>query len=286
MKTFLSAILALTASSASAQQASVSVFTEPVAQTFRLIVPGAIAVDPQAGGEGDLPRDGLATDFAQLNGEMTGDAGQPEAVAPVLPTMTSGLFVPAWMRGGQSVFDKYYVPPASALISVDCRNPVYKPYPGLSRTAESRRRLHYDEMASAACEAGVPVELFDSLIVQESRYNPAARSRAGAMGLAQLMPGTARDLGVFNAWDVRENLRGGARYLRAQLDEFGGAWHLALSAYNAGPGAVRRHGGIPPYRETRTYVQTILASVRTYLGGAGRSDLPATTFRRASLLSY
>lgn len=286
MKTFLSVVLALTASSASAQQASVSVFTEPSTQTFRLIVPGAIAAEPQSGGEGGLPLEGLSTDFAQLSAELSSDFGQPESASPVLPTMTSGLFVPAWMRGGQSVFDKYYVPPASALMSAECRNPVYRPYPGLSRTAESRRRLHYAEMAMAACEAGVPVELFDSLIVQESRYNPAARSRAGAMGLAQLMPGTARDLGVFNAWDVRQNLRGGARYLRAQLDEFGGAWHLALSAYNAGPGAVRRHGGIPPYRETRSYVQTILASVQTYLGGAGRSDPPVTPFRRASLLSY
>lgn len=75
--------------------------------------------------------------------------------------------------------------------------------------------------------------------------------------MAQLMPGTANYLGVVNPWDVRENLNGGARYLREQLDEFG-SWHLALSAYNAGPAAVRRFNGIPFYLETQEYVRSVL----------------------------
>ena len=136
----------------------------------------------------------------------------------------------------------------------------------------------------AACEAGVPVELFDSLIVQESRYNPRARSPVGAIGIAQLMPGTARDLRVANPWDVADNLRGGARYLRQQLDEFA-SWHLALSAYNAGPGSVRKHRGVPPYRETAAYVRSIMTAVRLNLRG-GQGSRPATSTRRVTQISY
>nr|WP_233203691.1 lytic transglycosylase domain-containing protein [Novosphingobium sp. HII-3] len=125
-------------------------------------------------------------------------------------------------------------------------------------------------MAAAACRAGVPVELFDALIIQESRYNPNALSPKGASGLTQLMPATARSLGVFDRWDVSQNLHGGARYLRKQLDTFGN-WALALGAYNAGPGNVTKYGGIPPFRETRGYVRTILASINSYQASQRRS---------------
>jgi soluble lytic murein transglycosylase-like protein len=91
---------------------------------------------------------------------------------------------------------------------------------------------------------------------QESGWNPTARSHKGAIGLAQLMPGTARQLGV-DPHDPEQNLRGGARYLAAQYRRFG-SWRLALAAYNAGPGAVEKHGGVPPFRETQGYVVAIL----------------------------
>jgi soluble lytic murein transglycosylase-like protein len=107
----------------------------------------------------------------------------------------------------------------------------------------------------AARKHGVPEDLFLRLVQQESAWNPQARSHKGAMGLAQLMPGTARLLGV-DANDPRQNLEGGARYLKAQYREFGN-WRLALAAYNAGPGAVKKHGGIPPFRETQNYVKVI-----------------------------
>ncbi len=110
----------------------------------------------------------------------------------------------------------------------------------------------------AARRHGVPEDLFLRLVQQESGWNPAARSHKGALGLAQLMPATAARLGV-NPGDPRENLEGGARYLRAQYDRFG-SWRLALAAYNAGPEAVTRHGGIPPFRETTHYVRVILGS--------------------------
>ena len=107
----------------------------------------------------------------------------------------------------------------------------------------------------AATRHGVPVDLFLRLVQQESGWNPKALSHKGAMGLAQLMPQTARVLRVDPA-DPAQNLEGGARYLKMQYRSFG-SWELALAAYNAGPGAVKKYGGIPPYKETRHYVKVI-----------------------------
>jgi hypothetical protein len=115
----------------------------------------------------------------------------------------------------------------------------------------------YLEVAkSAARKHGVPEDLFLRLVQQESGWNPVAVSTKGATGLAQLMPGTAEKLGVDIA-NPEENLDGGARYLRMMFDKFG-TWELALAAYNAGPGAVEEHDGIPPYAETENYVKAIL----------------------------
>ena len=107
----------------------------------------------------------------------------------------------------------------------------------------------------AARRYGIPEDLFLRLVQQESGWNPRARSHKGATGLAQLMPATAAKLGV-NPHDPVQNLDGGARYLKMMYNTFGD-WRLALAAYNAGPGAVTKHKGIPPYRETRNYVRII-----------------------------
>lgn len=115
----------------------------------------------------------------------------------------------------------------------------------------------YLEVARAAArQHGVPEDLFLRLVQQESGWNAGAVSVKGATGLAQLMPGTARLLGV-DINDPAANLDGGARYLRMMYDKFG-SWKLALAAYNAGPGAVEEHEGVPPYAETENYVAVIL----------------------------
>jgi soluble lytic murein transglycosylase-like protein len=123
-------------------------------------------------------------------------------------------------------------------------------------------RLPYGaEIGAAARRHGLPAALLAGLVWQESGFNARARSRSGARGLTQLMPATARLLGVRRVYDPVQNLDGGARYLRVQLATFGSKT-LALAAYNAGPGAVRRHRGVPPFAETRSYVARVLDSER------------------------
>ena len=105
-------------------------------------------------------------------------------------------------------------------------------------------------------------KLVMALIQAESNYNARAVSKKGAIGLMQLMPGTAKLLRVSDPFDPDENLRGGTTYLRRMIDRFAGRLEFAVAAYNAGPGAVEKHGGIPPYQETRNYVRKVLALYR------------------------
>jgi soluble lytic murein transglycosylase-like protein len=132
------------------------------------------------------------------------------------------------------------------------------------------------EIDAAAARYGIDPALLKGLIRRESGFDPSARSGAGAVGLTQLMPGTAASLGV-DPTDPAQAIDGCARYLKQQLDRFGGDAAKALAAYNAGPGAVAKFGGIPPYAETQSYVRSVLAFADQYRGTAGTAALPAAT---------
>jgi soluble lytic murein transglycosylase-like protein len=128
----------------------------------------------------------------------------------------------------------------------------------LSRIDWRGTRLHTTEFTYSisrnARKYGVDPALVRAVIHAESNFNPLARSRKGAMGLMQLMPGTAKDMGVEDSANAAQNIEGGVKYLAWLLKRFKGDITLATAAYNAGPGAVERHGGVPPYKETKTYV--------------------------------
>lgn len=114
------------------------------------------------------------------------------------------------------------------------------------------------EITAAAKKYNLPEKLITSVIKQESNFNASATSAAGASGLMQLMPATARYLGVSDRFDPAQNIMGGAKYLRQMLDQFDNNVETALAAYNAGPGNVKKYGGIPPFQETQNYVKKIM----------------------------
>jgi len=133
------------------------------------------------------------------------------------------------------------------------------------------------EITAAAQRNGLDPALLAGLIKQESGFNPNAGSSAGAQGLTQLMPGTARGLGVTDLHDPVESIEGGARYLAQQLKTFNGDVARALAAYNAGPGAVQRYGGVPPYAETQNYVRAVQANAASFRAGATSTGLNYST---------
>lgn len=131
----------------------------------------------------------------------------------------------------------------------------------------------YDGLIEAAAQRnGVDPAVLHGLIQQESGFDPTAQSSAGASGLTQLMPGTASSMGVANPLDPAESIEGGARYLSQMMSQFPGSTTDALAAYNAGPGAVKQYGGVPPYAETQSYVSKVLGYAEAF-----RQSHPSTS---------
>lgn len=128
-------------------------------------------------------------------------------------------------------------------------------------TRSNRDRLIADSIKKAAGKYNLPAKLIESVIQAESNFQVDAVSPAGAQGLMQLMPGTARELGVEDPFDVGQNIDGGTSYLRQMMDRFGGDVKLALAAYNAGPGNVEKYNGNVPFRETQAYIERVLKGV-------------------------
>ena len=167
----------------------------------------------------------------------------------------------AGMRGSGQVGSTIAAPPAPAparpeptdALGPHGKTPAEGPHPRVSAGGTAAFK---DLIASAAARHEVDPALVRAVMAAESGGNPAARSPVGAIGLMQLMPGTARDLGVANADDPAQNIEGGTKYLADLTRRFG--LEHGVAAYNAGPGAVEKYGGVPPYRETRTYVDRVM----------------------------
>ena len=173
------------------------------------------------------------------------------AVASIAPIAASaGVFV---VRGPDGVPRILNVPGVTATATIP------------AATTSGRSSL-WPTVEKTAHDLGLDPHLLDLMIRVESGYNARAVSPKGARGVMQLMPETARMYGVDNAFNAYQNIRAGARYFKDLLDRFGADVSLALAAYNAGPEAVERHGGVPPYDETRSYVSAILSA---YEGGGG-----------------
>lgn len=166
----------------------------------------------------------------------------------------------------------------SSMVPVPKKNPAHGPVSKMSAPQKAAqimkgpfdkaltgdRRKISASIDRAAAQFGLPPALINAVVKAESNYQVRALSPAGAQGLMQLMPATARELGVADPYDIDQNIQGGAKYLRSMLDRFDGDLNLALSAYNAGPGTVARYAGNVPYAETRTYVQRVLRYIQEF----------------------
>lgn len=215
-------------------------------------------------------------------------AGQPEP-APVVTTTANRLTATAPDTGRKERIEVYKFRQANGVVSYSDQSPSDGHYELLvfeycyacdpASPVDWRRTGLYVQDYAATIQAAarayqVEPALIRALIHAESAFNPQAVSRKGAMGLTQLMPGTARDLGVGDAFLAEQNIFGGVKYLSALLRQYKGNIQLATAAYNAGPGAVDRYKGVPPYAETRAYVERIALLHQRYRDALGSGNRP------------
>lgn len=201
----------------------------------------------------------ISTDIAAVQSriaEITGVPVRPPAAppaAPAAPAATAPNSFASMVRSALRGSDTAAQDTAGEPATVSSGGPSMLP------------PAQIDGLVSANAAAWqVDPALVKAIIANESAFNPAATSRTGAQGLMQLEPDTAASLGVRDAYDPAQNIYGGTRYIRSLLDRFHGDMNLAVAAYNAGPGAVEKYGGVPPYAETQNYVGNVMDSYRKY----------------------
>lgn len=225
---------------------------------------------------------GFADTLARVRAAAPNQGGTGQRIADYLraPVASHMPRIPPDMEGQRGVrtsraTPKLDTPPATILPLSASTIAETPPPPSIPDTPVSEVATPAKDAVTARIDRGIsraaakyqlPAGLIRSVIRAESNFEARAVSRAGARGLMQLMPATARELGVRDSFDIEQNIDGGARYLRQMLDRFDGDIRLALSAYNAGPGTVARYNGEVPYRETREYVQRVLRFNEQYKG--------------------
>lgn len=190
------------------------------------------------------------------------------AVAWSSSALATDIYVYMDADGSRLITDHPRIEPGYHLVRVYSESKIYREVNALTRPQPATlnpRPSDYDNLiAAVARKTSLDPLLVKSVMHAESAFNPNAVSKRGAVGLMQLMPATAQRYGVSRIFDPRENVRGGAQYLSDLLDLFDGDLKLALAGYNAGEGAVLERGGVPPYGETRRYINKVLSLYRAY----------------------